>query len=159
MSGQCFCGPRALDAFHIRLSLRFLLESRPSRDCNLTHDEAFDVDAALQLKLVLGIPAQLQPAGSTFSRRTDTLPAQSTDKRLCVCMGGEIVGRLIVFVPQFGKSRCNLLRTGEAAVGVIFIFFSFFFPPACLCTSMGSPCINSYFLKIPLILPRNHNLF
>lgn len=45
----------------------------PSKQrCNLTHDEAFDKDAALQLKLVLGIPAQLQdqpfPVAQTVSR-------------------------------------------------------------------------------------------
>lgn len=38
----------------------------PVQGCNLTHDEAFDRDVALQLKLMLGIPASLWPQDQPF---------------------------------------------------------------------------------------------
>lgn len=70
----------ALDALHVRLSPWSSAREPPRQRCNLTHDEAFDIDAALQLKLMLGIPAQLRPAGSTSSCHTDGLWAQSAEK-------------------------------------------------------------------------------
>lgn len=58
----------------------------PKQRCNLTHDEAFDIDAALQLKLMLGIPAQLRSAVSTFSScRTDRPPGQN-HRKMTACV-------------------------------------------------------------------------
>lgn len=46
----------------------FLVPHPPSpvERCNLAHDEASNVDAALQLRFMLGIPASFWPPGSTF---------------------------------------------------------------------------------------------
>lgn len=51
---------------------------------NLTHDEAFDIDVALQLKLMLGIPALLWPQDQPFSVTQAGL--QTNQQEINACM-------------------------------------------------------------------------
>lgn len=121
----------ALDAIILERFSGSMLHTRPPSPverCNLPHDEASEVDAALQLKFVLGIPASFSPPGINLF-----FPLFHTIKKVNTAAPLNIGLRVFFF---FWNTDWNL--------GVNSVFVA-------RMAAGGSQSIHSWFPKRPLI--------